>query len=80
MRPPERIDEINNLLRQVWKRYPDMRFMQLIHMLQSLYSGENNGKGRIQEVDKDGFVKVGYDLFYLEDTQLKEFLERFLSK
>ena len=33
MREPARIDRITSLLNQVWKKYPDLRFFQLIIMI-----------------------------------------------
>ena len=80
MRPPERIDEIIELLRENWKQDPDMRFMQLIYVMQSFYSGENKQVGQIQVTDKDGSKRTGYDLFHVEDTKFKDFLERFLKR
>ena len=40
MRDPDRIDRILALVRKNWKRYPDLRFMQLV---QHLYAGLNPG-------------------------------------
>ena len=30
MRDPKRIDEITNLLNELWHKYPDLRFWQLL--------------------------------------------------
>lgn len=30
MRDPKRIDEITDLLNEIWHKYPDMRFWQLL--------------------------------------------------
>jgi uncharacterized protein YihD (DUF1040 family) len=37
MRDPNRIDEICDLLREVWKKYPDWRLGQLIFNLTGSY-------------------------------------------
>ncbi len=34
MRPPERIDQILELIGVIWKKNPNMRFMQLLYILQ----------------------------------------------
>jgi hypothetical protein len=75
MRPPERIDEILELIGQIWRRDPDMRFMQLIYMLQAECAKSRNGWGKVVEIDEDGSQRVGFDLFNLEDDALKILLE-----
>lgn len=76
MRPPERIDEMMQLLTSYWKKVPDMRFMQLIYCLQHDFSEHHQGRGRIEAPEKDtGFKRVGFDLFHLEDSEFREFLE-----
>ncbi|HEY5561949.1 MAG TPA: hypothetical protein VIK72_09400 [Clostridiaceae bacterium] len=41
MRDPKRIDEIIEELRICWKKYPDLRFGQLVYCLnQSNYNGD----------------------------------------
>ena len=35
MRPIERIPKLLETLEKVWLKYPDLRFMQLINMIQS---------------------------------------------
>jgi hypothetical protein len=37
-RDPERIDRILNEIEKVWKRYPDMRFYQLIALFERDYA------------------------------------------
>ncbi len=74
MRDPERIDDVLDLIDQIWRRYPDLRFQQLMFNLQSEYSQQNDGVGRVERVEKDGFTKVGYDLFNLEDDVFTQFL------
>lgn len=35
MRGPKRIDDILDILKVIWKKYPDMRFFQLIESIES---------------------------------------------
>lgn len=60
---------------EIWIRYPDMIFNQLIYNLQRDYSHKNGGVGEIREVEKDGFARVGFDLFNLEDDQFINYLK-----
>ena len=78
MRPPERIDEILALISEIWKKDPDMRFMQLIYILQVKCAERNNGWGKVKETNKDGFEKVGFDLFHFEDKTFQMLLEDYL--
>ncbi|WPJ95397.1 hypothetical protein SH580_18415 [Coraliomargarita algicola] len=80
MRQPERIDKLTELIREAWKEDPDMRFLQLIYVLQARFSQANNGRGKIERIEKDGFKKIGYDLFGTEDEEFTEFLETYLNK
>ncbi|WP_411825382.1 hypothetical protein [Luteolibacter sp. AS25] len=75
MRPPERIDEILELIENIWKKCPDMRFMQLLYVLQMEITEAQGGRGKVIEAKEDGFERVGFDLFNLEDTEFKAFLE-----
>ena len=74
MRNPERIDELLTLLKQLWLQGPDLRFQQLIYILQSEYSQKNNNIGRVECQKADGFPKVGFDLFNTEDDKFIQFL------
>lgn len=80
MRPPERIDEILSLFKKTWKQSPDLRFMQLMYAMQSDYSERNNRVGRIEATEADGLLRVGYDLFHLEDDQFLDFLKNRLEE
>ena len=40
MRDPKRIDEITKLLNEVWKKYPDLRFWQLLSIIDWDYKGD----------------------------------------
>lgn len=78
MRALERIDEISNLIKDIWNEDPDMRYMQLIYVLQAAYSKKNDGVGRVEEKVDATYSKVGFDLFNVEDDEFKIFLERYL--
>ncbi len=78
MRALERIDEISNLIKDIWNEDPDMRYMQLIYVLQAAYSKKNDGVGRVEEKVDATYSKVGFDLFNVEDDDLKLFLENYL--
>ncbi|TQV74103.1 hypothetical protein FLL45_14700 [Aliikangiella marina] len=75
MRDPERIDEILDLIGRIWKKYPDLRFQQLIYICQSEYSEMHKGLGKVESEEKDGFKRVGFDLFNLEDDQFLKYLK-----
>ena len=74
MRDPERIQELLDLLKELWLRDPDLRFNQHIYNLQSEYSYMNSDIGQIKEVASDGFERIGFDLFNLEDNDFSKFL------
>lgn len=63
MREPERIDRMLDLVRELWKRYPDLRFNQLMDSLTREFS----------QVNDDA------DLFYLEDDLFEKFLQTKIS-
>jgi hypothetical protein len=79
MRDPERIEEILTLIGRIWKANPDFRFQQLIYILQSEYSESNDQIGKVESMGFDGFKKVGYDLFNLEDDLFQKYLQRSLD-
>ncbi len=72
--------EILDLLHQVWDLNPELRFQQLIYILQSGYSKKNKDIGKVDRIDKDGFTKTGYDLFYLQDDLFSEYLKEIIDK
>lgn len=80
MRDPERIDEILELIGRIWKNHPDLRFQQLMYILQSEYSEMNNGMGKVESEEVDGFKKTGYDLFNLEDDKFLQYLQYSLER
>ena len=78
MRPLERIDEISDLIKEIWSENPDMRYMQLLYVLQSSFSQKNMDVGKVEErVDKT-YSRIGFDLFNIEDKEFKIFLENYL--
>lgn len=80
MRSPERIDEISSLIKDIWNEDPDMRYMQLIYVLQAAYSKQNDGVGKVEDQSDAMYTKVAFDLFNVEDDDLKLFLESYLSE
>ena len=74
MREPERIQEILDLINEIWQRSPDLRFNQLIYNIQYGYSQENGCAGQVKEVSADGFTRTGFDFFNLEDSNFTEYL------
>jgi uncharacterized protein YihD (DUF1040 family) len=91
MRDPKRIDRIMKHINEIWTKLPDMRFYQIISMLEHEYSKANNDFGRKDLIYKE---RIGssldamiienphpiVDLFYLEDDVLEKFLEDYKSK
>ena len=63
MRDEKRITEILSLISQIWEKDKDMRFFQLIYILQSKYSNANANIGQIELKEKDGYSRIGFDLF-----------------
>lgn len=74
MRDPDRIPEILGVLNQLWSRDSDLRFNQLLYNLQSQFAQANGGRGRVKEAKGDGFERVGFDLFSVEDEDFLKFL------
>ncbi|MGF1868234.1 DUF1040 family protein [Enterovibrio norvegicus] len=75
MRNPQRIDELLELINQLWKQEPDLRFNQLIYILQSGYSQANAGIGKVESEKVDGFKQTAFDLFNTEDDRFSEYLK-----
>ena len=63
MRDPTRIPLVIQLLSDVWTRYPDLRFLQLMSVIQQR-TNEHCGKSRYN------------DTYYIEDNKLIETLEK----
>lgn len=56
------------------KQDPDPTFQQLIYILQCGYTQKNNDAGKVVNIETDGFVQIGYDLFNTEDDDFIEYL------
>lgn len=80
MRNPKRIRELTSLLEELWIELPDLRFNQLLYNLYAEYSRQNSDYGLVKEVEVDGFTKIGFDFFSLEDDEFIEYLRSKLLK
>ena len=80
MRDPQRINEFLELISQLWKQDPDLRFNQLIYILQNGYSQVNSDIGKIESEGADGFKQIGFDLFNIEDDSFLEYLKGEVKK
>ena len=79
VRDPNRIEEILYFLQQHWEKDPDLRFFQLIYILQAKLSQERGGAGKIEGSAQAGESPgVGYDFFNMEDTEVLSWLQRCL--
>jgi len=74
MRDPKRISEILELIEIIWKKDPDLRFNQLIYILQSGYSYANDNVGKVEEFVDSSYSRIGFDLFNLEDDSFVNYL------
>ncbi|GGI93419.1 DUF1040 family protein [Shewanella gelidii] len=75
MRDPQRINKFLELINQLWTKNPDLRFNQLIYILQNGYSQINSGVGEVESAENDGFKQTGFDLFNVEDDDFLEYLK-----
>jgi hypothetical protein len=89
MREPERIERILDLLKQIWIKQPDSRFLQMISNIEWRYSDANNDAGKEYSYSKWETPRgdvifnkdvTSVDLFYLEDDKLELFLQDYLNK
>jgi len=81
MRPPSRIETILDLLHAIWDHQPDMRFLQLVYVLQAKYCEERHPLGIIRTApEENGSQRTGYDLFNVEDDEFYQFLQDFLKE
>jgi hypothetical protein len=88
MREVERIERILDLLKQIWIKQPDSRFMQMMDNISWNYSAANNDYGRETAYSKwetpkgDVIFNKDFaivDLFHLEDDKLEVFLQGYLN-
>ena len=83
MRDPERIDRILSLIKEIWLKDEDSRFIQLVENIKCNYSKDNDNKGKVTyKKDESGVLwQYSYvDLFNLEDHELERYLERNLKE
>jgi hypothetical protein len=89
MREPERIERILNLIKQIWIKQPDSRFMQMMSNISWNYSAANNDAYKEYSYSKWETQKgdvifnkdvANVDLFHLEDDKLEEYLQEFLKE
>ena len=80
MRDPQRINEILELINELWTKTPDLRFNQLIYILQNGYSENNSGVGKVENIEADGFKRSGFDLFSTEDDDFLQHLKNEVQK
>jgi len=80
MRNPQRINEMLELIKTIWQREPDMRFFQLLHLLQSEYSQQNKDIGKIEIEYKKGHKQILFDFFNVEDDKIVEFLKHWQTR
>lgn len=83
-RHTDRINKILCLIQKIWKSNPEMRFFQLLDLLQHEFSLSNDGIGKRQvfELDSKGYKQpiVFIDLFYLKDDDFEEFLLDYIER
>lgn len=58
MKDPKHIQELLELIKEIWLRDPDLRFNQLLYNLQYGYSYKNEGVGQVKEIGPDGFTRT----------------------
>ena len=75
MRNPDRIDTIMEGLTAVWKRYPDLRLCQLLHNI-STAATEKPYNDLLDDELLETEKRID-DLFYFEDDDLLEELEKY---
>jgi len=75
MRNPQRIDEMLELIKAIWQREPDMRFFQLLHLIQSEYSQQNDNIGKVEIDGEKGHKQILFDFFNVEDDKIVEFFK-----
>ena len=76
MRDPKRITEILGLIEQIWQSQPDLRFQQLMYILQAEYSKLHQGLGKVEAQEADSFTRTAYDLFNLDDDKFQGYLQQ----
>lgn len=86
MRNPERINQVLNLINQIWQKQPDTRFNQLISNLQWGYVSSGNGKtNALYKKEEHGLITAyrmeeHIDLFGVEDDKFIKYLETLVEE
>jgi hypothetical protein len=88
MREIERIERVLDLIKRIWIKQPDSRFMQMMSNLSWNYSAANNDAYKEYSYSKWETPKgiifnkdvVNVDCFHLEDDKLEIFLQDYLEK
>lgn len=80
MRDPKRIQHTLDLISLIWKAYPDLRFNQLICVLQREYASQNENYGLLKGVGPRGQEQGVFDFFNLEDDDFLAFLAAYAKK
>jgi hypothetical protein len=88
VRELDRIDRIITLIKLIWNKQPDSRFMQLISNVSWNYSAANGDKYKEYSYSKWETPKgvifnkdvANVDLFHLEDDELELFLQNYLDR
>lgn len=78
MRDPTRVRRISSLIQQLWERYPDLRYFQLVAWLESAFAREHPQWARTLPSQESGGSVV--DLFNLEDEVLECWLTDLLQQ
>ena len=73
-REPERIDRILALIKKLWLCDMDLRFFQLVFIIQSMYSDANSGFEKVEGTTGIEISKTGYNFSLLEDDQVETLL------
>ena len=72
--------EILHLINKIWERDNDIRFFQLIYILQTKFSEANGNIGKVESTVDDEFSQVGYDFFSIEDDAFIQFLKEIVDQ
>lgn len=87
MRNPERIDRILNLIKEIWVKQPDTRFLQLIDNLMWGFSKKNNNKLHetvYKKEELEHVIAFSKDIIVngvsVEDDEFEKFLKDYLSE
>ncbi len=71
-----RIEELCTVLEDVWLTQPELRFNQLLYILQSKDSEQNNNVGKVCSDDGIDVAQTGFDFFNVEDSDFIAFLKK----